>query len=112
MSYQGNSNVGFPSLYESQNQRSHTQGEVDELTQHTGENVKGFLPKGQGGEVNRLQAEELHRKQVENMKKDPTLAATLHGNKPAKGAVIDKELQEEDEAMLRKKGDSMPGKKH
>jgi hypothetical protein len=44
MSYQGNSNVGFPSLYESQNQRNHSQGEVDELTQHTGENVKGFLP--------------------------------------------------------------------
>ena len=38
--------------------------------------------------------------------------ARLHGNKPAKGAVIDKELQEEDEAMLRKKGDSMAGKKY
>jgi hypothetical protein len=36
----------------------------------------------------------------------------LHGNKPAKGAFIDKELQEEDEAMLRKKGDSMTGKKY
>jgi hypothetical protein len=37
--------------------------------------------------------------------------ATLHGNKPHKGAIIDKELQEEDEALLRKKGDAKTGKK-
>lgn len=44
MSYQGNSNVGFRSLYESQNQRNIKQSEVDELTRQTGENVKGFTP--------------------------------------------------------------------
>ncbi|AEO63903.1 8478ce57-0e0f-4443-9313-668c123ad2c2 [Thermothielavioides terrestris] len=111
MSYQGHSNVGFPSLYESQNQRNVKQSEVDELTRHTGENVKGFMPKGQAREVNRLHEQEVHRHQAENMKKDPTLAARLHGNKPAKGAMIDKELQEEDEAQLRKKGDAVTGKK-
>jgi hypothetical protein len=41
-----------------------------------------------------------------------TEQATLHGNAPAKGAIIDKELQEEDEAALRKKSDSLPGKKY
>lgn len=45
-----------------------------------------------------------------------TKQATLHGNKPYKGALIDKELQEEDEAMLRKKQEkgteSMTGKKY
>ncbi|KAJ4288703.1 hypothetical protein N0V88_007237 [Collariella sp. IMI 366227] len=92
MSYQGNSNVGFRSLYESQNQRNIKQSEVDELTRQTGENVKG--------------------EQAERFKKDPTYAAELHGNKPSKGAMIDKELQEEDEAMLRRKGDAMTGKKH
>jgi hypothetical protein len=35
----------------------------------------------------------------------------MHGNVPSKGAMIDKELQEEDEAMLRKKRDSLTGKK-
>jgi hypothetical protein len=44
MSYQGNSHVGFPSLYESQNQRNYAQSEVDELTRHTGKNIKGFMP--------------------------------------------------------------------
>jgi hypothetical protein len=44
MSNAGQSNVGFPSLYEAQNQRNYKQSEVDDLTQHTGENVKGFLP--------------------------------------------------------------------
>jgi hypothetical protein len=34
----------------------------------------------------------------------------MHNNKPSKGAIIDKELQEEDERMLRKKGDAMAGK--
>ena len=38
--------------------------------------------------------------------------AIAHGNKPSRGAEIDKELQEEDEAILRKKGDAMPGKKN
>ncbi|KAK4238135.1 hypothetical protein C8A03DRAFT_44091 [Achaetomium macrosporum] len=111
MSNAGHSNVGFPSLYEAQNQRTFKQSEVDELTQHTGENVKGFMPKDQLGEVNRLHAEESQRKREEQIKKDPTLAATLHGNKPHKGAMIDKELQEEDEAMLKKKGDATTGKK-
>jgi hypothetical protein len=38
--------------------------------------------------------------------------AIAHGNKPSRGAEIDKELQEEDEAILRKKGDAMAGKKN
>lgn len=37
--------------------------------------------------------------------------AKMHNNEPSKGAMIDKELQEEDEAALRKKNDAMAGKK-
>jgi hypothetical protein len=40
----GQSNVGFPSLYEGQNQQSLKKSEAKELRQHTGENVEGFLP--------------------------------------------------------------------
>lgn len=36
----------------------------------------------------------------------------MHGNKPSRGAQIDKELQEEEQAILAKKGDAMPGKKY
>jgi hypothetical protein len=35
----------------------------------------------------------------------------MHGNEPSRGAKIDAELQAEDEEILRKKGDAMPGKK-
>jgi hypothetical protein len=134
MSNQGHSNVGFRSLYESQNQRNHSQDEMDEMTRHTGENVRGFMPsmllptplpnpeshaiqeantkptEGQTEELNRLQTEEvslsptrssflydpptkgsllttetippllqIHRKQTEQLKKDPTLAVSLPG---------------------------------
>jgi hypothetical protein len=44
MSYKGNSHVGIPSIYESQNQRNYAQSEVDEATRHSGKNVKGFMP--------------------------------------------------------------------
>ncbi|KAL2177526.1 uncharacterized protein P884DRAFT_292222 [Thermothelomyces heterothallicus CBS 202.75] len=111
MSNAFNSNIGFPSLYESGDQRTHAHGEASEFRRRTGENVEGFLPKGQAGELNRLHTEEIQRKQAENLKKDPTLAATMHGNAPSKGAIIDKELQQEDEAVLSKKKDAMTGKK-
>jgi hypothetical protein len=45
-------------------------------------------------------------------KRDPRAPAIMHGNKPSRGAEIDAELQAEDEAILKKKGDSMPGKKY
>jgi hypothetical protein len=38
--------------------------------------------------------------------------AIMHGNKPSRGAEIDKELMEEEKAILAKKGDAMPGKKY
>jgi hypothetical protein len=37
--------------------------------------------------------------------------AKVHGNEPSRGARIDAELQAEDEAALKKKGENMPGKK-
>ncbi|KAK4156558.1 hypothetical protein C8A00DRAFT_30524 [Chaetomidium leptoderma] len=113
MSNQGNSHVGAGGLYEAQDQRRHSQTDVEELTRQSGTNVMGFMPKDQAGEVNRLHMEEIQRRQAQKMKDDPTYPAMRHGNKPNKGAIIDKELQEEDEAMLQKKrsGDSMPGKK-
>jgi hypothetical protein len=37
--------------------------------------------------------------------------ANLHGNRPSRGALVDRDLQEEDEAILKKKNDAMTGKK-
>ncbi|KAK0710117.1 hypothetical protein B0T26DRAFT_652032 [Lasiosphaeria miniovina] len=113
MSAAGQSNVDCPNMYEDDDQRSFKRSEVDKLSRHSGVNVKGYMGSAQASEVNRLYDEEISRKQAEAMKKDPTLAAsfplyscrcaTLNGNRPAKGAIIDKELMEEEAAMLRKK---------
>ncbi|KAK4097998.1 hypothetical protein N658DRAFT_455944, partial [Parathielavia hyrcaniae] len=107
---ESNSNVGFPSLYESQNQKHYKQSEVEELRKHTGENLKGFLPKSQEAEVNRLLSADIQKRQADHVKHDPTFAAELHGNKPYKGAAIDKEIQQEEAEQLQKKGDAMAGK--
>jgi hypothetical protein len=38
------------------------------------------------------------------LEKDATAPAKAHGNKPSRGAVIDQEIREEEEAELRAKG--------
>ncbi|VBB80370.1 Putative protein of unknown function [Podospora comata] len=113
MSYAGNSKVGFPNIYEDSNQKNIKKSEIDEMTRHSGENVKGFMPKDQPGEVNRLYEEKFKRERADALKNDPTLAATLNNNKPSKGAIIDKEIEEEERAMLeKKKGKGMTGESH
>lgn len=47
---------------------------------------------------------------VQRMQKDPTLPAQAHGNEPSKGAKIDKQLKEEEEEILKKKGSVGPQK--
>lgn len=37
--------------------------------------------------------------------------AKMHGNEPSKGAKIDAELQAEEEELMKKKGQNLPGKK-
>lgn len=77
MSYAGNSKVGFPNIYEDSNQKNIKKSEIDEMTRHSGENVKGFMPsipnisvfsamhtdiyapEDQPGEVNRLYEEKV-----------------------------------------------------
>ncbi|CCC13507.1 hypothetical protein SMAC4_07131 [Sordaria macrospora] len=103
MSYAGNSNVGFPSIYEDGNQRHISQSQVDDLAQHSGKNVKGYRPQDQNAAVNEHYMEESAKEREEAVKRDPTLAAEWHGNKPHRGARIDKELAEEDAAELKKK---------
>ncbi|KAK1759878.1 hypothetical protein QBC47DRAFT_373225 [Echria macrotheca] len=96
------SKIFYPFLGEDDEQRNVAQAEIKELTKHTGKNLKGYLPKDQVEEVKRIEAQEIIEKQAEAVKKDPTLPATLHGNRPARGAMVDKELMVEDEETLRR----------
>ncbi|KAK3503659.1 hypothetical protein B0T13DRAFT_522538 [Neurospora crassa] len=103
MSYAGHSKVGFPNIYEDGDQRNVPTDEVDNLVRHSGKNIKAYRPREQVAALNEHLVEETQKLREEAMKKDPTRAAELHGNKPCKGALIDKELAEEDAAELRKK---------
>ncbi|KAI9828069.1 MAG: hypothetical protein M1832_003596 [Thelocarpon impressellum] len=101
------SEVGNSAVYQAEEQREkeHHAGE-----HHKGERYhEGNKNKDQRSLANKLDDEERrdhdHKKdpQTEALKHDPTLAAKLHGNKPSRGAVIDAEIQAEEEAELEKK---------
>jgi phage protein D len=58
---------------------------------------------------NRVQHEkekekEEDKERAERLHADPTAAAEAHHNKPSRGAIIDKQIQEEEDEILRKKG--------
>ncbi|KAK0625179.1 hypothetical protein B0T17DRAFT_617301 [Bombardia bombarda] len=97
------SKVGTPSIYEDDNQRKISKSDIAKHSLRSNVNVMGYRPKDQIDAVNALDAKEIMERTIEAMKKDPTLAATLHGNKPSKGAMIDKELQMEEEEMMKRK---------
>lgn len=46
---------------------------------------------------------EMHREENRETVKDPLARALSHGHKPSKGAIIDAELQAEEEEVLREK---------
>ncbi|KAK0640818.1 hypothetical protein B0T16DRAFT_495645 [Cercophora newfieldiana] len=99
----GQSKAYYPHMDDSgDQQRNISQADIDEAAKRSGKNLKGYMPKDQINAVSRMEREELHIRQAEAMKKDPTLAATLHGNEPYWGAKKDKELMEEDEATIRR----------
>ncbi|KAF5567862.1 hypothetical protein FNAPI_436 [Fusarium napiforme] len=107
------SNVGYPSLYEDGDQRDYSKEEVREANRtHPNVNIEGYLNKQ--GIMNELQEADTNRIVSDRMKHEPGFAATMHGNKPSRGAEIDAELAREDAELLEKKKgktDSMPGKK-
>ncbi|KFX85848.1 hypothetical protein O988_09869 [Pseudogymnoascus sp. VKM F-3808] len=105
------SQVGNSSVYEASDQRGEpTESEqnrrdINEMqeTGNTSKKAAENLPKTpkQRRDSSHERAEE---KNTELLKKDPTLPAKMHNNEPSRGAEIDKELQQEDEEELRKKG--------
>ncbi|OIW30844.1 hypothetical protein CONLIGDRAFT_630756 [Coniochaeta ligniaria NRRL 30616] len=114
----GNSSVGNSQVYEAGDQRNVKNSELPKGERFHEGNVNAHSAtdsKDQRSIANRLAAEERKEAQEEEesaSKKDPTAPAIAHGNEPSRGAKIDKELQEEEEELLRKKGDAMPGKKN
>lgn len=101
------------------NQRNPKQSELDtaERFKEGKENShKANDPKDERSIANKLERESRRDEDEEKAKseedqlrkKDATAPAISHGNEPSKGAKIDQELREEEEAELKKKGDFGP----
>jgi len=109
----GTSSVGQASVYEAGDQRNSKQSETntaDRYEEGTANAHKSNDSKDQRSIANRLANEEskgdkdTDSKETKEYKQDPTLPARNHGNEPSKGAKIDKELMEEEQEELRRKG--------
>ncbi|KAF2861767.1 hypothetical protein K470DRAFT_256616 [Piedraia hortae CBS 480.64] len=110
---QAQSNVGSRAIYEAGDQRPHGNEMDNKEAYHEGEKHahKNLDSKDERSIANKLAAESKDEKKPEEKdletvqaQKDPTLPAISHGNEPSKGAKIDKQIQEEEEELLKKKG--------
>ncbi|KAJ8108581.1 hypothetical protein OPT61_g8073 [Boeremia exigua] len=114
----GTSNVGQAQVYEAGDQRNYKDSEIEEAKKenrfHEGkENSHLALDsKDERSIANKLEREKKRENEEEEKlseedrlrKVDATLPAKLHGNEPSKGAKLDQELREEEQAELERKG--------
>ena len=115
------SNVGSRSTYEAGDQRTVSDAQIQQEQKenrfHEGKENSHLAndSKDERTIANKLAREEKREAEsekdtaeVEQSKKDSTLPAMNHGNEPSKGAKIDQQLREEEEAELKKKGSFGP----
>ncbi|KAF2844562.1 hypothetical protein T440DRAFT_502990 [Plenodomus tracheiphilus IPT5] len=113
----GTSNVGNSGVYQNDDQRTVPDSQIEEEKRenrfHEGKenSHKATDAKDERSIANKLEREkkrenEEEDKDIEDVRreKDATLPARAHGNEPSKGAKIDQELREEEEAELKRKG--------
>ena len=111
------SNVGNSQIYEAGDQRNYKDSEIEQAKQearfHEGKenSHKALDSKDERSIANKLEREEKREHEDEELsledrqrKQDATLPARAHGNEPSKGAKIDQQLREEEEAELKAKG--------
>ncbi|KAF2164981.1 hypothetical protein M409DRAFT_24882 [Zasmidium cellare ATCC 36951] len=109
------SNVGNRALYEDGDQKNVPQSEreqPDRFKEGQPNSHKALDSKDERSIANKLAREEKRENEPEGenseeareSKIDSTLPARMHGNEPSKGAKIDQQLKEEEEAELKKKG--------
>ncbi|KAH7395375.1 hypothetical protein DE146DRAFT_633696 [Phaeosphaeria sp. MPI-PUGE-AT-0046c] len=114
----GNSNVGNSAVYEANEQRTVSDATLEQEKKdnrfHEGKenSHKATDAKDERSIANKLEREAKREKEDDEhlsledrqAKQDATLPARAHGNEPSKGAKIDQELREEEEAELKRKG--------
>ncbi|KAI0516753.1 hypothetical protein F5B22DRAFT_646491 [Xylaria bambusicola] len=107
-------NTGTASIYEDGDEHNYSREAIRGEQRHHLQNVEGYMRKDQNRGMNDMLSEDTQAQINERYKTDPLYHATMHGNKPSRGAQQDAEIQAEEAEMLRKKQektDSMPGKK-
>ncbi|KAL1588153.1 hypothetical protein WHR41_03180 [Cladosporium halotolerans] len=117
----GMSNVGASGTYEAGDQRNeknsvlNAQAEANRFHEGKENSHKANDSKDERSIANQLEREEKRQKEpspeapeVTESKKDSTLPAKNHGNEPSKGAKVDQELKEEEEQIMKKKGNFGP----
>ncbi|KAM5372971.1 hypothetical protein ACJZ2D_007182 [Fusarium nematophilum] len=113
MAHQGRrSSVGYRSTYETGDQQRYSTSEVAEIGHMHGINTAGYMDKNKI--VNQLYDEDIQSRINDRIKNDPGFSATLHGNKPSKGAKIDASIAAEEAELLqkmKKRRESMSGRK-
>ncbi|KZF19388.1 hypothetical protein L228DRAFT_263722 [Xylona heveae TC161] len=108
----GMSNVGGRGTYEAGDQRNAPASAIKTAERYEEGQVHSHSTldsKDERSIANKLASESKsgpgkEPKEVSETKKDSTLPARNHGNEPSKGAKIDQELKEEEEAAVSKKG--------
>ncbi|KAK3072181.1 hypothetical protein LTR53_007288 [Teratosphaeriaceae sp. CCFEE 6253] len=118
----GTSSVGGAGVYEAGDQRTESDSVKDEQKKedrfHEGKDNshKANDSKDERSIANKLERESKRENEPDKKldieaiqyQKDATLPARSHGNEPSKGAKIDQELREEDEAAVKAKGSFGP----
>ncbi|KAE9963826.1 hypothetical protein EG328_011026 [Venturia inaequalis] len=104
------SNVGNAQTYEA-NEQNAVEEQPDRFHEGKPHAHKHLDSKDERTIANKLAREEQRDQEgsedsieTQRLKQDATLPAKAHGNKPSRGAEIDQELREEEEAILKKKG--------
>jgi len=113
----GNSNVGNAGVYQNDDQRTVPDAEIQQEKKenrfHEGKpnSHKANDAKDERSIANKLEREKKREKEGEEKsiedirrEKDATLPARAHGNEPSRGAKIDQQIREEEEAELKRKG--------
>ncbi|PQE17301.1 hypothetical protein CJF31_00005705 [Rutstroemia sp. NJR-2017a BVV2] len=111
------SNVGSSQIYEDGDQKNIPRSEIEQMKKdnrfHDGKENSHLAndSKDERTIANKLEREEKREGEGDRIseeaklsQKDATAPAKMHGNEPSRGAKIDQELREEEEALLKKKG--------
>ncbi|BDD55976.1 hypothetical protein MPDQ_004060 [Monascus purpureus] len=98
------SNVGSRALYEGQDQINDPQSVINERKRYGGGRASDDPIEIGQAMANQPSDKRRGREAEEELSKiDPTKPATFHGNKPSRGAEVDKSLMEDDELRMRER---------